>query len=66
MGLDGDAAFAFEVHIVEQLGLHIAVGDGPGKLQDAVGQGRFAVVDMGDDGEISNAVRIHKCCDDNA
>ena len=60
MGLDRDAAFAFEVHIVEQLGLHIAVGDGSGQLQDTVGQGRFAVVDMGNDREISDNVRIHK------
>jgi hypothetical protein len=53
VGLDGDAALAFEVHIVEQLLFHIAVGHGAGELQNAVSEGRFAVVDVGNYGEIS-------------
>jgi len=46
--------FALEVHRVENLLLHVAVGDGAAKLDQPVGQRRFAVVDMGDDGEIAD------------
>jgi hypothetical protein len=53
VGLDGDAAFAFEVHGVEHLVLLLPVGDGVGELQEAVGQGGLAVIDVGDDGEIA-------------
>ncbi len=59
VGLDRDAALTLQVHIVEQLLFHIAVGDRTGQLQDAVGKRRFAVVDMGDDGKISNALGVH-------
>src|SRR5699024_936463 len=55
-GLDGDAAFPLDVHIVQDL-----VGHGPlvhalGQLQDAVGQGGFAVVDVRDDAEIADVL----------
>jgi len=32
VGFDGDAAFAFEVHGVEDLGLHFARGEGSGEF----------------------------------
>ncbi len=51
-GLDRDAALAFEVHIVKDLLLHVALFDGVGLLQQAVGQRGLAVVDMGNDGKI--------------
>lgn len=54
LGFDGDSAFAFDVHPVEVLGTHIAVLDDAGHLEHAVGQGRFAMVDMSDDAEIAN------------
>jgi hypothetical protein len=50
---DGDPALALEVHVVENLVLKLAFGDGPGPHEKAVGEGGFSVVDMGDDGEIS-------------
>jgi hypothetical protein len=53
-GLDGDAALALEVHGVEELLLGLAVGDGVGVLEQAVGEGGLAVVDVGDDGEVSD------------
>ena len=37
--LDGDAAFLFDVHIVEHLRRHFPVGQAPGALDQAVGQG---------------------------
>ena len=54
MGFDGDAAFAFEVHGVKDLGHHLALGEGSGMFEESVGERRLAVVDVGDDGEVSN------------
>ncbi len=54
MHADGDAAFAFEVHGVEELGLELAMRDGAGLEQELVGQGALAVIDVGDDGEIAD------------
>ena len=60
LGLDGDAALAFEVHRVEVLRPHVAGVDRAGELQDAVGEGGLAVVDMSDDREGTEAVeRAH-------
>ena len=54
--LDGDAALALDVHRVEHLLDHVALGDGAGRLDQPVGERRFAMVDMGDDGEIADIV----------
>jgi len=51
--LDRDATLALDVHRIEQLLLHVAFGHSMGKLQHAVGQGRLAVVDVRDDGEVA-------------
>ena len=51
--LDGDAALALDVHAVEELLLHVALAHLPRELHDAVGDRRFAVVDVGNDAEIS-------------
>ena len=53
--LDRDPALALEVHGVEQLGPHVAPLDRVRHLQDAVGQRRLPVVDVGDDGEVADA-----------
>ena len=50
--LDGDAAFAFQIHIIEELIFHIAQGDRLCLFEDAVGQCTFAVVDVGNNAEI--------------
>ena len=55
---DGDAAFAFEVHAVEDLVAEIALGDGAGLEQELVGQRALAVVDVGDDGEVADQLRV--------
>ena len=39
--------------------VHVAVGDGAGQLQQTVGQGGFAVVDMRDDAKIADVVGVH-------
>jgi len=63
MSLDGDAALAFEIHVIEKLVLHLPLGNSPGELQDAVRQRRLPMVDVGDDGEISYVLRVHKSND---
>ena len=54
LGLDRDPALALELHRVEQLSAHRAGVDGVGQLEDAVGQRRLAVVDVGDDREVAD------------
>jgi hypothetical protein len=53
LGLDGDAALALQVHRVEHLRVHLTVRQAAAQLDDAVGQRRFAVIDVGDDGKIT-------------
>ena len=55
-GLDGDAPFPLDVHIVEQLVLHVPFGDGAGGFQNPVGEGGLAVVDVGDDAEVADMI----------
>ncbi len=54
--LDGDAALALDVHRIEHLLDHVALRHGSGLLDEAVGERRLAVVDMGDDGEVADVV----------
>jgi hypothetical protein len=59
MGLDGDAALLFEIHPVEVLGLEVTVRNRAGVLEQSVGKRRLPVVDVGDDAEISDELRVH-------
>ena len=52
--LDGDSALALDVHAIEVLGAHRPVIHNARDLKHAVGKGRFAVVDVRNDAEISN------------
>ena len=61
MALNGDSALAFEIHIVEHLGLHVFGGYRLGVLEQSVGEGTFPVVDVGDDAEVAYVVHIVKC-----
>ena len=54
MRLDGDAALALQIHVVEDLVFHVALRDRLGLLQNAVGKRAFAVVNMCNDAEIAN------------
>ena len=60
--LDRDAALALDVHGVQKLLLHVALGDGVGQLHHAVRERRFAVVDVRNDRKVTNEVgiEIHK------
>ncbi len=56
--LDGDAALPLDVHRVEDLRLHIPVGDIAAQLDQPVRQGRLAVIDVGDDRKIANETDV--------
>ena len=52
LALDRDAALALDVHPVQVLRAHLAPLDHAGELEHPVGQGRLAVIDVGDDAEV--------------
>ena len=52
--LDRDAALAFDIHRVEHLRFHFAVGQPSAQLDNAVGQSGFAVIYVGDNRKISD------------
>ena len=54
--LDGDAALLLQVHVVQHLGGHLPVGQPAAGLDQPVGQGGLAVVDVGDDGKVADAI----------
>ena len=54
--LDGDPALALDIHIVEDLLGHLALGQPSAHLNQAVGDGRLAMVDMRDNREIADVV----------
>ena len=52
--LDGNAALALDIHAVEHLFFHVAFFNTATKFDQAIGKRGFAVINMRDDGEISN------------
>ncbi len=62
LGLDRHALLALEVHRVEHLldALTAGRGDEAGDFEEAVGEGGFAVVDVGDDAKITDVVAFHQ------
>lgn len=58
---DRDAAFALDVHRVQQLIGHIALSHGARELKDTIRERRFAVVDMRDDREVPDMGGIVRC-----
>ncbi len=60
MAFDCYAAFPFQIHVVEHLGLHVLGGDRCGIFKKAVGKSRFAVVDMRYYAEVPNI--FHRLC----
>ena len=58
LAFDGDTTLALDIHGIEQLLFHVALGYRAGKLENAVGKRRLAMVDMGDDAEIANELGI--------
>src|SRR3546814_6697016 len=56
--LDGDAALALQLHRVEHLLLHLAVAEAAAELDQAVGQGGLAMVDVSDDREVTDVGQV--------
>ena len=52
--LDGNAAFFLNIHGIQHLRFHLAFGQAAAILDETVGKRGFAVVNMGDDGEIAD------------
>ena len=60
---DGDAAFAFEVHGVHHAFVHFgALGEGVGLAEELVNQGGFAMVYVGDDGDVADFFDVVDIC----
>jgi hypothetical protein len=55
-GLDRDPLLPLEVHRVEDLARHLPGIDRVGRLEEAVGERGLAVIDVGDDREVAEAV----------
>ena len=55
-GFDGYSALPLNIHIVEELFLHVARRDGVCILQNSVRKGGFAVVDVRDYAKVSYIV----------
>ena len=54
LGQDGDALLPFEVHGVHDPFDHLLVGpEGTGLVQEGVDEGRLAMIDVGDDGDVA-------------
>ena len=58
-GLDGYTFFALEVHAIEELRLHLAIGNCAGNLEQAIRKRGLAVVDVRDNAEVANMVDCH-------
>src|SRR5947209_16416068 len=54
LSFDGDALLTLQVHLVKGLLHQFAFGDRPCIFQQAIGKGGLAMIDMGDNAEISN------------
>jgi hypothetical protein len=54
LALDGNAPFPLNIHGVQNLIAEMPLINKPGVLNEPIRQGRFTVVDMGNDTEISD------------
>ncbi|VTR65980.1 hypothetical protein DESC_40011 [Desulfosarcina cetonica] len=61
LALDRDAALPFDIHAVQNLILEIAVANNFTRLDQPVRQGRLAVIDMGDNAEVSYVFHFIRC-----
>ena len=60
MGLDGDAAFALQVHGIQHLLLHLPLGKSPGQLQQTVRERGFAMINVSNNREITDMCAVHE------
>ncbi len=62
VALDRDAPFPLQIQGIQDLIAKFPLIDEPGRLDESVGQGRFAVIDVRDDTEISNVFHARSSC----
>ncbi len=61
MAFDGNPAFTFEVHRIQELILHLALLYRMGGFEEAIGERRLSVVDVGNDTKVPDVVqRAHR------
>ena len=58
--LNGDTAFAFQVHGVQNLGFHFTIRQATANLDNTVRQRRLTVVNVSNDGEISYVLHMYE------
>lgn len=54
LSFNGNSPFAFQIHAVENLLGHFSIRETATQLDKSVGNRGFTVIDMGDNGKISN------------
>ena len=59
--LNSNSSLTFQIHIIQYLGLHLSFCQQTGHLNDPVCQGRFSVINMGYNTEITNFTLIKIC-----
>ena len=59
---DGDAALTLDIHRIEHLAGHFALLQATAHFDHAIRQSRFAMVNMGDDGKITDMREIGHLC----
>ena len=57
---NSNSTLALQVHRVENLGLHLSIRESAAALDNPIGQRRLTVIDMGDDGKISDVIQGNK------
>ena len=60
LGFDGNAAFAFQIHGVQDLGFHFAFSQPSAGLDQSVRESRLTMVDVGYDGKVSYVVHLYE------
>ena len=56
------ASLLLEIHRVQQLVFHIAIGNSAGTMQQPIAQSRLPMIDMSDNAEVSYVFYIHDNC----
>ena len=56
---DRDSTLSLELHVVEQLFLHFTFLDNASVFEQSVGERTFAVIDVRDDAEVADILRVN-------
>ena len=54
LGLDGNASLAFDIEGVKNLSIHLPFFQPPAVLDETISKRRLTMIDMGNDGEITD------------